>query len=378
MKVVVAIDSFKGSVTSIEAGEAAKTGILTAFKNAQVEIVSIADGGEGTADALASNGGVIEKLQVKGPLGDLVDTCYVISKNNTAIIEMASAAGLTLLKDEERNPYFTSTYGVGEMIEHAIKKGCRNFIVGIGGSSTNDGGVGMLQGLGFQFLDEFKKEIKLGGKELSRIKEICTENAIKELKECSFRIACDVENPLCGEVGASAIYGPQKGATEEMVKVLDSALMTFAKETGKLKGEDFSNLAGTGAAGGMGFAFVAYLNGILKPGVELILDELGIDDTLVDTDFVVTGEGRIDKQTAMGKAPMGIAKRGKKVGAKVIAIAGCVTDDAYVCNEMGIDAFFSIADKAMLLEEAMDKNVAIKNITKTVSQIFNVVKISQM
>ena len=375
MKVVVAIDSFKGSVTSKEAGEAAKVGILMAFESAKVKVISIADGGEGTVDTLASNGGIVENVSVHGPLGDIIDTYYVISKKNTAIIEMAFAAGITLLRDREKNPYLTSTYGVGEMIEHAIKKGCRNFIIGIGGSATNDGGVGMLQALGFQFLDEFKKEIKRGGKELSRIKEINTKGAIKELSECNFSIACDVENPLCGKFGASAIYGPQKGATKEMVKVLDDALMTFAKETERVKGHDFSNLAGSGAAGGMGFAFVAYLNGALRPGVELILDEVKIDDMLVDVDFVVTGEGKIDRQTVMGKAPIGVSKRGKKAGAKVIAIAGCVTDDAYVCNEKGIDAFFSVADKAMTLEEAMEKETTIKNITKTVSQIFNVIKI---
>ncbi len=376
MKVLIAIDSFKGSVSSIEAGEAAKCGVLKVYDNAEVIVMPLADGGEGTVETLVHGmGGRFESVSVSGPLMEKIDAVYgIIEKDKTAIIEMSASAGLTLLPLEKRNPYLTTTYGIGEMIKDAIEKGCRNFIIGIGGSATNDGGVGMLQALGFEFLDENGREIDKGGKALENIYEIKTENAVKELRDCFFNVACDVDNVLCGESGASAVFGPQKGASKEMIEVLDNALLNFSNVTKNLFGEDFSKVSGTGAAGGLGFGFKAFLNSVLKPGIEIVLDEIDIDKNLKGVDVVITGEGRIDFQTMMGKAPIGVAKRAKKQGIKVFAIAGAIADDALGCNEKGIDAFFCVIDKAMSLEEAMEKETTKKNIIKTITQIFNVIK----
>lgn len=374
MKVVIAIDSFKGSVSSLEAGEAAKEAVLSVYNDADVTVMPLADGGEGTVDTLVSGmNGEMVNAEVTGPIGEKVVCQYGIL-SDAAIIEMAGAAGLPITPADKRNPLNTTTYGVGEVIIDAIEKGCRNFIVGIGGSATNDAGVGMLQALGFEFLDKNGKTVGIGGKYVADIANIKTDKVYSKLKECNFRIACDVDNPLCGERGASYIYGPQKGASEADVNVLDAALRSFANVTKDKLGNDCSEYPGSGAAGGMGFAFMAYLNGELKPGVEIVLDEIGIDSALQNIDFVITGEGRIDSQSAMGKAPVGVAKRAKKQGAKVIGIAGCVSDDAYLCNNAGIDSIFAVADKAMSLEEAMDRETTKKNIKKTVIQIFNLIK----
>lgn len=371
MKVVIAIDSFKGCLTSLEAGNAAKEGVLMSKKDAEVFVLPLADGGEGTVDTLTYNKGEIKKIIVKGPLGHKIESSYgIIRENRTAIIEMATAAGLSLVNSTERNPLITTSYGVGELICDAIKEGCNNFIIGIGGSATNDAGVGMLQALGYRFFDNMGKEIGLGGIQLSKISSIGTNYAIKELEDCTFQIACDVKNPLCGELGASHTFAPQKGATKEMVVALDLALQHFAEKTYEHFNVDYSNIEGTGAAGGLGFAFLAYLKAQLKSGVEIVLDEIKIDKILENADYVITGEGRIDSQTAMGKAPIGVAKHAKAKGVKVIAIAGCISDDAYMCNGKGIDGFFSIVDGAISLEQSMDTETAKKNIVKTVSQIF--------
>lgn len=374
MKVVIAIDSFKGSVSSLEAGEAAKEAVLSVFSDADVTVMPLADGGEGTVETLVSGmNGQLVNAEVTGPIGEKVICQYGILPD-AAIIEMAGAAGLTITPVSKRNPLNTTTYGVGEVIIDAIEKGCRNFIVGIGGSATNDAGVGMLQALGFEFFDKNGNKIGVCGKYVADIATIKTDNVYPKLNECKFRIACDVDNPLCGERGASYIYGPQKGASEEDVKFLDSALINFANVTKDKLGRDCSEFPGCGAAGGMGFAFMAYLNGELKPGIEIVLDEIGINDILPNTDFVITGEGRIDMQSAMGKAPVGVAKRGKKFGATIIGIAGCVSDDGHLCNQAGIDTIFAVADKAMSLDEAMDKDTTKKNIKKTVVQVFNLIK----
>ena len=287
---------------------------------------------------------------------------------------MAQASGLPLVPEELRNPLNTTTYGVGEIIKEAIEKGCRNFIVGIGGSATNDCGVGMLQALGFEFYDENDNLVKLGGKVLNQIKRIKTDNKLKELDECNFKIACDVNNPLYGENGAAYIYGPQKGATEEIVKELDKGLKNFAEVVKKDLGKDIAHIEGAGAAGGLGFGFLGFLNSKLESGIKIILDEIKLEEVVKDADIVITGEGRLDNQTAMGKAPIGVAKLAKKHGAKVIAIAGCTTPDAVKCNEEGIDAYFSIVNKAMTIDEAMKKENATQNMIETTIQIFNLIK----
>lgn len=376
MKIVISIDSLKGSLTSIEAANAIKKGILSVDNKSDVVIMPLADGGEGTVEALVQGMSGEEKvISVTGPINEKVNVTYgILKKTNTAIIEMAQASGLPLVPAELRNPLNTTTYGVGEIIKEAIEKGCRNFIVGIGGSATNDCGVGMLQALGFEFYDENDNLVGLGGKVLNQIKRIKSDNKLKELDECNFKIACDVNNPLYGENGAAYIYGPQKGATEEIVKELDKGLKNFAEVVKKDLGKDIAHIEGAGAAGGLGFGFLGFLNSKLESGIKIILDEIKLEEVVKDADIVITGEGRLDNQTAMGKAPIGVAKLAKKHGAKVIAIAGCTTPDAVKCNEEGIDAYFSIVNKAMTIDEAMKKEDATQNMIETTIQIFNLIK----
>lgn len=376
MKIVISIDSLKGSLTSIEAANAIKKGILSVDNKSDVVIMPLADGGEGTVEALVQGMNGEEKvISVTGPINEKVNATYgILKETNTAIIEMAQASGLPLVPAELRNPLNTTTYGVGEIIKEAIEKGCRNFIVGIGGSATNDCGVGMLQALGFEFYDENDNLVGLGGKVLNQIKRIKTDNKLKELDECNFKIACDVNNPLYGENGAAYIYGPQKGATEEIVKELDKGLKNFAEVVKKDLGKDIAHIEGAGAAGGLGFGFLGFLNSKLESGIKIILDEIKLEEVVKDADIVITGEGRLDNQTAMGKAPIGVAKLAKKHGAKVIAIAGCTTPDAVKCNEEGIDAYFSIVNKAMTIDEAMKKENATQNMIETTIQIFNLIK----
>ena len=376
MKIVISIDSLKGSLTSIEAANAIKKGILSVDNKSDVVIMPLADGGEGTVEALVQGMNGEEKvISVTGPINEKVNATYgILKETNTAIIEMAQASGLPLVPAELRNPLNTTTYGVGEIIKEAIEKGCRNFIVGIGGSATNDCGVGMLQALGFEFYDENDNLVGLGGKVLNQIKRINTENKLKELDECNFKIACDVNNPLYGENGAAYIYGPQKGATKEIVKELDKGLKNFAEVVKKDLGKDIDHIEGAGAAGGLGFGFLGFLNSKLESGIKIILDEIKLEEVVKDADLVITGEGRLDNQTAMGKVPIGVAKLAKKHGAKVIAIAGCTTPDAVKCNEEGIDAYFSIVNKAMTIDEAMKKENATQNMIETTIQIFNLIK----
>lgn len=376
MKIVISIDSLKGSLTSIEAANAIKKGILSVDNKSDVIIMPLADGGEGTVEALVQGMNGEEKvISVTGPINEKVNATYgILKETNTAIIEMAQASGLPLVPAELRNPLNTTTYGVGEIIKEAIEKGCRNFIVGIGGSATNDCGVGMLQALGFEFYDENDNLVELGGKVLNQIKRIKTDNKLKELDECNFKIACDVNNPLYGENGAAYIYGPQKGATKEIVKELDKGLKNFAEVVKKNLGKDIAHIEGAGAAGGLGFGFLGFLNSKLESGIKIILDEIKLEEVVKDADIVITGEGRLDNQTAMGKAPIGVAKLAKKHGAKVIAIAGCTTPDAVKCNEEGIDAYFSIVNKAMTIDEAMKKENATQNMIETTIQIFNLIK----
>ncbi|MCC0648426.1 glycerate kinase [Clostridioides sp. ZZV15-6598] len=377
MKILISIDSLKGSLSSIEAANAIKKGILKVEKDAKVKILPLADGGEGTVDALVQGmNGEKETIEVTGPIITKVNATYGLLKStNTAIIEMAQASGLTLVPTELRNPLNTTTYGVGEIIKEAINKGYRNFIVGIGGSATNDAGVGMLQALGFEFYDENNNLVGLGGKVLNEIRHIKIDNRLKELDKCSFKIACDVNNPLFGKNGAAYIYGPQKGAKPKIIEELDNGFRNFAKIVKSDLDKDIANIEGTGAAGGLGFAFLAFLNSKLESGVKIILEEIKIENELKCADFVITGEGKLDNQTAMGKAPIGVAKIAKKYGVKVIGLAGATTEDAVKCNEEGIDAYFSIVNRAMTIEEAMDKETASNNMTATTVQIFNLIKV---
>lgn len=377
-KVVIAIDSFKGSLSTFEAGNAIKESVNQVFCDAAVVISPIADGGEGTTEAIISaTDGEFVNVMVTNPLGEKINSRYgIIPSRKTAVIEMSEAAGITLIDEKDRNPLNTTTYGVGEMIADAISKGCRKFIVGIGGSATNDGGVGMLQALGFEFLDLNKNQVELGAKGLENIVEIKTDNVLKELKDCEFCVACDVKNVLCGETGCSRIFGPQKGATEDMIKNMDLWLGNYANLTQKVIPSADPMAHGTGAAGGMGFALLAYLDATLTSGVELVMEETDIESHIKDADIVVTGEGRLDGQSYMGKAPVGVAKLAKKYGKAVIAFSGCVTDDAVVCNDHGIDAFFPIIRTPCSLSDAMDKNNAYKNLKDTALQVFKLIKVT--
>ena len=371
MHIVVAIDSFKGSLTSVQAGQAVAAAALKVDATAKVTISPIADGGEGTVDALFSGlGGIKRTVSVNGPLGTPVDATYCILPNKTAVIEMAAAAGLPLVPESKRNPMETTTYGVGELIHDAIEQGCRRFLVGIGGSATNDGGAGMLMALGCQLQDAEGKPIPLGAKGLKNLKTISIDRMLPQLQDCTFRIACDVNNPLCGERGCSAVYGPQKGATNTMIEQMDGYLASFAALTEAAVPDADMHYPGAGAAGGLGFAFMAYLNATLEPGIQIVMEETGLESAIRDADLVVTGEGRLDSQTVMGKAPIGVAKLAKKYGKKVIAFSGCVAPGAEICNDRGIDAYFPILRGITTLEDALNPENAYQNLTDTAYQVF--------
>ena len=379
MKVVIAIDSFKGSLSSIEAAESIKKGIQKVYEDAQIKISPLADGGEGTTYALTKGmNGEFRKVKVSGPLENVkvVATYGIIKDTKTAIIEMSQAAGITLVPPEKRNPLRTTTYGVGEIIKDAIKQGCRHFIVGIGGSATNDGGIGMLQALGYDFFDESGNKISQGASacELEHLVKIDDSNVIKELKECDFKIACDVTNPLCGKNGCSEVFGPQKGATDGMVKKMDNWLKNYSILAKKIKPKADANYPGTGAAGGLGFAFLTFTKASLESGIDIVLKETKLEELVKDADIVVTGEGRLDKQTVMGKAPIGVAQIAKKYNKKVIAFAGAVTKEARILNENGIDAFFPILREVITEEEAMSKEVSSANLEETVREVFALIK----
>ena len=376
MKVVTAIDSFKGSMTSMEAGFAAAEGIHRVDAEAEVLVRPLADGGEGTVEALvAGMNGKTEHVKVTGPLGEPVICEYgIIESTKTAVIEMAGAAGITQVPDEKRNPLYTTTYGVGEVIKDAIEKGCRRFIVGIGGSATNDGGVGMLQALGYAFLDKDGKQVLPGARGLKDITEITDAYVIPELAECKFRVACDVTNPLCGSTGCSAVFGPQKGADSEMINMMDRWLKDYALLSRKYFPDVNESLSGAGAAGGLGFAFLTFLHATLESGIKIVLEETKLRDYVQNADIVVTGEGRLDGQTVMGKAPIGVAKIAKEYGKPVIAFSGCVTKDAIACNEHGIDAFFPVLRSVSTLDEAMCRTNAMQNIEDTAEQVFRLIR----
>ena len=377
MKVAIAIDSFKGSLSSLQAGEAAAAGVRRVFPGAEVAVRPLADGGEGTVDALVAGlGGTPVEVTVTGPAGRPTVARYGLLPEGLAVMEMAQAAGITLISGAERNPLLTTTYGVGEMIRDAIGRGARTFVIGLGGSATNDGGAGMLQALGFRLLDAQGAEVPRGGAGLAKLARIVRGETAAELDGAVFKIACDVTNPLCGPNGASAVFGPQKGATPGMVTQLDAALANFAAvaQSNNPNSRAIEQFPGAGAAGGLGFGFKAFLGAELVPGVDLILSATWLEDFVKDADVVITGEGRLDGQTAMGKAPIGVARLAKRHGKRVLAFSGCVGEGVEAVNAAGIDAYFPILRQVVTLEEALDAKTAAANLTATVEQAFRLLK----
>lgn len=380
MKVVIAIDSFKGSLGSMEAGYAAREGINRAFFGGilpEIVVKPLADGGEGTTEAMVEGlGGSYRQVTVTGPMGEATSARYgILADGKTAVMEMAEAAGIILVKRGNLNPWKATTAGVGEMILDAVKLGCRNFIIGIGGSATTEGGIGMLNALGYEFLDERGFPLPPVFSSLDKIASIRATHVPAELGECHFQIACDVSNPLCGENGAVYIYGPQKGVKMEERTVMDAMMRCYAHSTSEFFGVDHSEVPGTGAAGGLGFAFLSYLpNVTLRPGISIVLDAIRLEEDLRNADFVITGEGRLDGQTANGKVPVGVARLAKQYGATVLAFAGGLTPDCLPCNEAGIDAFFPIVQGVCSLEEAMNPDTAKENMARSVEQVFRLIR----
>ena len=373
MRVVIAMDSFKGSMSSLAAGEAAKRGILSVC-DAEVTVLPVADGGEGTTLALTCGlGGSMVAAEVKGPLGTPVWANYgILPDRHTAVMEMAAASGLTLVPETDRDPLMANTFGVGQMILDAIRRGCDSFLIGIGGSATTEGGIGMLNALGYSFLDIEGRPVPPEVERLHEIVEISDEKVSPEVLDCEFRIACDVRNPLCGEEGSVRIFGGQKGVREADMDRLDGELHAFADVTAAWSGKDLRDVPGAGAAGGLGFAFLSYLpHAELRSGIGLVLDAVGMQEAAGKADIVLTGEGRIDRQTRMGKVPFGVAEAARKAGCKkVIAFGGSVVDGAADALRPEIDECFGITPEGMPLEEAMKEETAKRNMEETVRDVF--------
>ena len=369
MKIVIASDSFKGSMSSLDVATAASAGVIEVYPDSEIVSVNVADGGEGTVEAIVDAlGGEIVKVQVSDPLGRKIETSYGIA-GETAILEMAAASGLPLLTAEERNPWATSTLGTGEMIMDAIARGCRTFLVGIGGSATNDAGVGMLQAMGFRFYDANGELITQGcGGMLGSIARIDDSLVSAAVKESQFTVACDVDTPFCGPEGAAPVFAPQKGADAEMVKRLDEGMASFAKVITEKYAIDIVPVAGAGAAGGMGGAFRAFLGATLKKGIDMVLDAIDFDTTIQGANFVITGEGKVDFQTAKGKTAAGVLNRAKQQHIPVVAIGGCVE----MCDslvQMGFAGIYPILEEKVPLEIAMQRDFAMNNVRKTVAKI---------
>lgn len=357
MKIVIACDSYKGSLTAKEVGDYIEAGVLRYNSNIEVIKVPMADGGEGTVQSLvdATQGEVIT-LRVKDPLLRNIDSFYgILGDGKTAVIEMAAASGLPLLTKSEKNPLITSSYGTGQLIKDALDRGCRKFIIGLGGSATNDAGAGMLKALGAIFKDEKGQEIPEGGIGLLQLKEIDMSHMDVRIKNTTIKAACDVDNKLHGLEGATYIFGPQKGADKEMVEQLDKALINFSNVVCDSIGIDVSTIKGGGAAGGLGAAMVAFLDAKLETGVDIVIEQTQLHKAMENADLVITGEGMIDYQTKFGKTPYGVAQLAKKLNIPVIAIAGGIGNEASILYEHGFDSIFSIVDKPMTLEESMER-----------------------
>lgn len=374
MEIVIAIDSLKGSLSSVEAGNAFAAGIKR-VSEVRTIVKPMADGGEGTVEALTEGlGGSLIETKAQDPFHREITAVYgYIEKEQKAIIEIAAAAGLTLMEGEKKDIYRASTYGVGQVIRDAIGRGSRDFLIGIGGSATNDCGIGMLAALGFEFYDREGKKLGFYGADCGKVERICLDNRMPELEECRFRIACDVSNPLLGKNGASYIYGPQKGGSPKQVSEMERMHQCFAKKTEEAAGKNYAEYPGAGAAGGLGFAFLSYLDAVLEPGIHTVMNAVKLEECLKNADYVITGEGRLDGQSLMGKVPVGVAQLAKKYDVPVIAVAGGISQDAGKCHDMGIDAFFSILPGAMKLEEAMEKNTAVRNITQAAEEVMRLI-----
>jgi glycerate kinase len=359
MKIVVAPDSFKGSLTAVEVSDAIGQGVREIFPEAEIVKIPMADGGDGTVQCLVNaTGGEILKEKVTGPLGDEVWASYgILGDKKTAVIEMAEASGLTLVPENKRNPLITTTYGTGQLIKAALDQGCRKMIIGIGGSATNDGGAGMVQALGAKLLDKNGEEIGFGGGELKKVFRIDTKYLDNRLSETKVLIASDVSNPLCGPKGAARIYGPQKGATPEMIKKLDRSLAYFAGIIKRDLNKDIKDIPGAGAAGGLGASLMAFLDAELRPGIDIMIEIVKLEQAIKDADLVITGEGKIDSQTIYGKAPIGVAKIAKKYNIPVIAVAAIIGDDADIVHQHGIDNLIKVSEPPMSLTEPKSKKV---------------------
>jgi glycerate kinase len=355
MRVVVAPDSYKGSITALGVAEAIERGVKSVFPDAAVEKVPIADGGEGTVDALVvATKGRIEERTVRGPLGEPVRARWgILGDGETAVIEMAAASGLPLVPKERRDPRVTTTHGTGELVRAALDAGAAKIVVGIGGSATNDGGTGFARALGARFLDADGRDLPEGGAALARLARIDLAGLDPRLAAAQMVVACDVDNPLTGPRGASAVYGPQKGATPEMVKELDAALARYAEVASAATGRDVAREAGAGAAGGLGAGLLFFTPAQLRPGVEIVLETTGFDALVKEADLVITGEGRTDSQTAMGKAPVGVAAAAKRHGVPVVCLSGGLGEGAEEVLAKGIDALASIVPAPMSLDECL-------------------------
>lgn len=379
MKVVIAIDSFKGCMGSRELSQSIEEGIKVVYPDAYIEMCEVADGGEGTVQAMVNNtGGKIVTCKVHDPLMNIIEAHYgILGDGKTAIIEMATASGLPLVPLDKRNPLVTTTFGVGELIQDALQKGCKDFIVGIGGSATNDAGIGMLQALGYRFLDALGEEVGLGGKELGKIENIDIAKVLPALKNCSFIVACDVDNPMYGEKGSAQIYSRQKGASEADVLLLDANVKHFAEVIQKKLGKEVAHIKGSGAAGALGGGFLAFLDAKLRSGIEIVLDTIDFDAKIKGADFVITGEGKIDAQSLMGKVISGISKRTQKQNIPLLALAGHVEDDVKEAHKYGVDAIFSIMNAPMALCDAMQKETTHKLMKHNVEEIFRLIKVAR-
>ena len=369
MKIVIAPDSYKESLSAMDVAVAIEQGFKQILPNAEYIKLPMADGGEGTVQSLVdATGGEILEHDVTGPLGETVTGFYgLMGDGKTAIIEMAAASGLHLVEPAKRNPLITTTLGTGELIKAVLDKGVEHIIVGIGGSATNDGGLGMAQALGIRLLDEAGQSLGFGGGELSKLHTIDMSGLDPRLAHVRLEVACDVDNPLCGPKGASQVFGPQKGATPEMVEQLDSNLAHYAAIIKTQLDQDVLERAGAGAAGGLGAALMGLLNAELRPGIEIVMDAVNLTEVVADADLVITGEGRIDSQTIHGKTPIGVARAAKKHSVPVIGISGCLTQDCGVVHEHGIDAVFAVVNRSVDLPTAMAE--AAENIELTARNV---------
>lgn len=375
LRIIVAPDSFKGSVSALGVANAMEKGILSIFPESEVIKVPIADGGEGTVEAMVTaTGGRMLTERVIGPLGETHEAFWgILGDGKTAVIEMAAASGLPLVPTELRDPRITTTYGTGQLMKAALDAGVTAIIIGIGGSATNDGGVGMAQALGGKFLDENGQEIPYGGKALEKLRRIDLSELDSRLQKLDIMVACDVDNPLCGICGASAVYGPQKGATPEMVKELDASLENYAKIAQAVTGKEIIECPGAGAAGGLGAGLLFFTNAQLRPGVEIVLEITKFSQLVANAQLVITGEGRTDFQTAFGKAPVGVAKLAKQYDVPVICLSGGLGTGADDVLEHGIDGLMSVVPQPMTLKECMDNGSAL--IEAAAARLCSIIKI---